>query len=144
MENKALEMHKQWNGKLETVAKSKVKSREDLAIAYTPGVAEPCKVIAKDPEAAYTYTMKANTVAVVSDGSAVLGLGNIGVKNIIFLFLEFTGEVLRKLFDDCFVDLSFPRVPVTPPIIMLCFESPATTFGLVKATRLTAYLCYDP
>ena len=78
MENKALEMHKQWNGKLETVAKSKVKSREDLAIAYTPGVAEPCKVIAKDPEAAYTYTMKANTVAVVSDGSAVLGLGNIG------------------------------------------------------------------
>lgn len=61
-----------------------------------------------------------------------------------FLFLEFTGEVLRKLFDDCFVDLSFPRVPVTPPIIMLCFESPATTFGLVKATRLTAYLCYDP
>ena len=78
MENKALEMHRQWNGKLETVAKSKVKSREDLAIAYTPGVAEPCKVIAKDPEAAYTYTMKANTVAVVSDGSAVLGLGNIG------------------------------------------------------------------
>ena len=65
-------------------------------------------------------------------------------KNIIFLFLEFTGEVLRKLFDDCFVDLSFSRVPVTPPIIMLCFESPATTFGLVKVTRLTAYLCYDP
>jgi len=75
---KALEMHKQWNGKLETTAKAHVKSREDLAIAYTPGVAEPCKVIAKDPEAAYTYTMKANTVAVISDGSAVLGLGNIG------------------------------------------------------------------
>ena len=75
---KALSMHKQWNGKLETVAKSKVNSREDLAIAYTPGVAEPCKVIAEDREAAYTYTMKANTVAVISDGSAVLGLGNIG------------------------------------------------------------------
>ena len=75
---KALEMHKQWNGKLETTAKAHVNSREDLAIAYTPGVAEPCKVIAKDPEAAYTYTMKANTVAVISDGSAVLGLGNIG------------------------------------------------------------------
>ena len=75
---KALQMHEQWNGKLETTAKAHVNSREDLAIAYTPGVAEPCKVIAKDPEAAYKYTIKSNTVAVVSDGSAVLGLGNIG------------------------------------------------------------------
>lgn len=75
---KALLMHEKWNGKLETVSKSPVKSREDLSIAYTPGVAEPCKVIAADKEAAYKYTMKSNTVAVVSDGSAVLGLGNIG------------------------------------------------------------------
>lgn len=74
----ALNLHEQWNGKLETTPKCKVKSREDLAVAYTPGVAEPCKVIAKDPEAAYKYTIKSNTVAVVSDGSAVLGLGNIG------------------------------------------------------------------
>lgn len=75
---KALLMHEKWNGKLETVSKTPVKTREDLAIAYTPSVAEPCKVIAQDKEAAYKYTMKANTVAVVSDGSAVLGLGNIG------------------------------------------------------------------
>ena len=75
---KALKCHEEWNGKLETIAKSKVNSREDLAIAYTPGVAEPCKIIAEDKEAAYKYTWKANTVAVVSDGSAVLGLGNIG------------------------------------------------------------------
>lgn len=75
---KALLMHEKWNGKLETVSKTPVKTREDLAIAYTPGVAEPCKVIAQDKETAYKYTMKANTVAVVSDGSAVLGLGNIG------------------------------------------------------------------
>ena len=75
---KALLMHEKWNGKLETVSKTPVKTREDLAIAYTPGVAEPCKVIAQDKEAAYKYTMRANTVAVVSDGSAVLGLGNIG------------------------------------------------------------------
>lgn len=74
----ALEKHKEWQGKLETVSKTPVKSREDLSIAYTPGVAEPCKVIAKDKEASYIYTSKANTVAVVSDGSAVLGLGNIG------------------------------------------------------------------
>ena len=77
---KAMELHKQWQGKIETVAKSKVKSREDLALAYTPGVAEPCKAIAENKELAYTYTMKANTIAVVSDGSAVLGLGNIGAE----------------------------------------------------------------
>ncbi len=77
---KAMQLHEQWQGKIETVAKSKVKTREDLALAYTPGVAEPCKVIAKDKELAYKYTMKANTIAVVSDGSAVLGLGNIGAE----------------------------------------------------------------
>ena len=76
----ALELHEKLQGKLETVSKTPVRTREDLALVYTPGVAEPCKVIAKDPAAAYTYTMKANTVAVVSDGSAVLGLGNIGPK----------------------------------------------------------------
>lgn len=75
---KALQLHEEWNGKLDTTSKASIKSREDLALAYTPGVAEPCKVIAKDPEAAYKYTIKSNTVAVVSDGSAVLGLGNIG------------------------------------------------------------------
>ena len=95
---KALLLHKEWNGKLEVVAKSPVKSREDLSLAYTPGVAEPCKVIAEDREAAYTYTMKANTVAVVSDGSAVLGLGNIGpyaampvMEGKAVLFKEFGG-----------------------------------------------------
>ena len=77
---KALQMHEQWNGKIETTAKAHVNTREDLAVAYTPGVAEPCKVIASDPEAAYKYTMKSNTIAVVSDGSAVLGHGNIGAR----------------------------------------------------------------
>lgn len=75
---KALMLHEQWNGKLETTSKCEIRTREDLALAYTPGVAEPCKVIAEDKEAAYKYTIKSNTVAVVSDGSAVLGLGNIG------------------------------------------------------------------
>lgn len=91
-------LHEQWNGKLETISKTPVKSREDLSLAYTPGVAEPCKVIAADPEAAYKYTMKANTVAVVSDGSAVLGLGNIGpyaampvMEGKAVLFKEFGG-----------------------------------------------------
>ncbi len=95
---KALELHKQWNGKLETTAKAPVTSREDLSYAYTPGVAEPCKAIALEKEAAYTYTMKANTVAVISDGSAVLGLGNIGpyaampvMEGKAVLFKEFGG-----------------------------------------------------
>ena len=95
---KALELHEKWNGKLDTVSKVQVKTREDLALAYTPGVAEPCKVIAEDPEAAYRYTIKSNTVAVVSDGSAVLGLGNIGplaampvMEGKAVLFIEFGG-----------------------------------------------------
>ena len=75
---KAIKLHREWNGKLVTTSKAPVKDREALAIAYTPGVAEPCKIIAERPEEVYNYTIKANTVAVVSDGSAVLGLGNIG------------------------------------------------------------------
>ncbi|MBO5209771.1 MAG: NADP-dependent malic enzyme [Lachnospiraceae bacterium] len=95
---KALALHEKWNGKLETTSKTPVKSREDLSLAYTPGVAEPCKVIAENKEAAYTYTWKSNTVAVVSDGSAVLGLGNIGpyaampvMEGKAVLFKEFGG-----------------------------------------------------
>ncbi|MDD6208499.1 MAG: NADP-dependent malic enzyme [Clostridiales bacterium] len=95
---KALELHKEWNGKIDTTSKCRVATREDLSIAYTPGVAEPCKVIAEDPGAAYQYTIKANTVAVVSDGSAVLGLGNIGpyaampvMEGKAVLFKEFGG-----------------------------------------------------
>ncbi len=95
---KALMLHEKWRGKLETVSKTPVKTREDLSLAYTPGVAEPCKVIAENAEAAYTYTWKSNTVAVVSDGSAVLGLGNIGpyaampvMEGKAVLFKEFGG-----------------------------------------------------
>ena len=94
----ALKLHEEWNGKIETTSECKIASREDLALAYTPGVAEPCKVIAKDKEAAYKYTIKSNTIAVVSDGSAVLGLGNIGpyaampvMEGKAVLFKEFGG-----------------------------------------------------
>ena len=95
---KALQLHEEWNGKLEINSKAKVNSKEDLALAYTPGVAEPCKKIAEDKELAYKYTMKANTIAVISDGSAVLGLGNIGahagmpvMEGKAVLFKEFAG-----------------------------------------------------
>lgn len=77
---KALEKHRDWQGKIGTDVKAKVNNAEDLTFAYTPGVAEPCREIAKDETKAYEYTSKANTIAVVSDGSAVLGLGNIGPK----------------------------------------------------------------
>jgi len=98
LKEKSIQMHREWNGKLETVSKSPVQTREDLAIAYTPGVAEPCRLIAKDKSLAYTYTIKSNTVAVVSDGRAVLGLGNIGpyaampvMEGKCVLFKEFGG-----------------------------------------------------
>jgi malate dehydrogenase (oxaloacetate-decarboxylating) len=95
---KALELHEKWQGKLEITSKAKVNSSEDLALAYTPGVAEPCKLIAEDKDLAYKYTIKSNTIAVVSDGSAVLGLGNIGpyagmpvMEGKAVLFKEFGG-----------------------------------------------------
>ncbi|WP_337575058.1 malic enzyme-like NAD(P)-binding protein [Fournierella sp.] len=95
---KALEMHEEHKGKIEVVSKVPVKTREDLSTAYTPGVAEPCREIAKDPSAAYTYTAKGNLVAVVSNGTAVLGLGNIGaaasqpvMEGKAILFKEFGG-----------------------------------------------------
>ena len=97
-QEQALKPHEEWQGKLETKSKVEVKSKEALALAYTPGVAEPCKVIAKDKEEVYRYTAKANTVAVISDGSAVLGLGNIGaaagipvMEGKAVLFKEFGG-----------------------------------------------------
>lgn len=98
LNEQALKLHEEWNGKLEITSKCPVKTREDLSLAYTPGVAEPCRVIAQDKSAAYRYTIKANTIAVVSDGSAVLGLGNIGpyaampvMEGKAVLFKEFGG-----------------------------------------------------
>lgn len=76
----ALSLHEHSKGKIEVVSKVKLESRDDLSTAYTPGVAEPCRKIAQNPDDVYKYTAKSNLVAVVSDGSAVLGLGNIGAK----------------------------------------------------------------
>jgi malate dehydrogenase (oxaloacetate-decarboxylating) len=77
---RSLELHKEKKGKLEIKSKFEVNTKDDLSLAYTPGVAEPCRQINNDPELVYDYTIKSNTVAVISDGSAVLGLGNIGAK----------------------------------------------------------------
>lgn len=98
LKEKALKQHELWQGKLEVISKAKVETSEDLSIAYTPGVAEPCRKIAEDPEKVYKYTMKGNTVAVVTDGTAVLGLGDIGPEAALpvmegkaVLFKEFAG-----------------------------------------------------
>ncbi|MBQ7284406.1 MAG: NAD-dependent malic enzyme, partial [Oscillospiraceae bacterium] len=94
----ALKAHKEWEGKIEVVARAKVTNREELAVAYTPGVAEPCIEIQKDESKAYDYTRKGNLVAVITNGTAVLGLGDIGpsagmpvMEGKCVLFKEFAG-----------------------------------------------------
>ena len=140
IDEKAVFLHKQWNGKIKTCAKAPVKSREDLAIAYTPGVAAPCRIIAKDKEAVYTYTLKANTVAVVSDGSAVLGLGNIGPEAAMPVM---EGKcVLFKEFGDI---NAFPICLSTqdPDEIVAAVKAIAPTFGGINLEDISAPRCFE-
>jgi len=137
---KALLLHEQWNGKIETTSKCRVASREDLALAYTPGVAEPCKEIAKDQEAVYKYTIKSNTVAVISDGSAVLGLGNIGphaampvMEGKAVLFKEFAGV---NAFPICL------DTQDTEEIIETCVRI-APAFGGINLEDISAPRCFE-
>ena len=140
IDEKAVFLHKQWNGKIKTCAKAPVKSREDLAIAYTPGVAAPCRIIAEDKEAVYTYTLKANTVAVVSDGSAVLGLGNIGpeaampvMEGKCVLFKEF-GDI--NAFTICLSTQD-------PDEIVAAVKAIAPTFGGINLEDISAPRCFE-
>lgn len=136
----ALELHRKWKGKIDTVPKMRVNTREALAIAYTPGVAEPCKVIAEDKEAAYTYTIKQNTIAVVSDGSAVLGLGNIGpeaampvMEGKAVLFKEFGGV---NAFPICLDTQDVDEIVET--VVRL-----APTFGGINLEDISAPRCFE-
>lgn len=140
IDEKAIFLHKQWNGKIETCAKAPVKSREDLSIAYTPGVAAPCRIIAEDKDAAYTYTLKANTVAVVSDGSAVLGLGNIGpeaampvMEGKCVLFKEFGGV---NAFPICLSTQDTDE-------IIAAVKAIAPTFGGINLEDISAPRCFE-
>ncbi|MGI6069872.1 MAG: NAD(P)-dependent malic enzyme [Blautia sp.] len=137
---KALQLHEQWQGKLETVSKTPIRTREDLALAYTPGVAEPCKKIAENPEDVYKYTIKANTVAVVSDGSAVLGLGNIGaaaampvMEGKAVLFKEFGGV---NAFPICLDTQDTDEI--VKAVIQL-----APTFGGINLEDISAPRCFE-
>ena len=78
VKQKALEEHEKWQGKIEVISRARLETPEDLSIAYTPGVAEPCLKISEDVDLSYKYTRRGNMVAVVTDGTAVLGLGDIG------------------------------------------------------------------
>ena len=140
IDEKAIFLHKQWNGKIETCAKAPVKSREDLSIAYTPGVAAPCRIIAENKDAAYTYTLKANTVAVVSDGSAVLGLGNIGpeaampvMEGKCVLFKEFGGV---NAFPICLSTQDTDE-------IIAAVKAIAPTFGGINLEDISAPRCFE-
>ncbi|MDD6451824.1 MAG: NAD-dependent malic enzyme [Lachnospiraceae bacterium] len=139
-DEKALELHREWNGKISTEPKAHVRTREDLALAYTPGVAAPCRVIAKDPAEVYHYTLKANTVAVVSDGSAVLGLGNIGpeaampvMEGKAVLFKEFGGI---NAFPIC-LDTQ------DPDEIVAVVKAIAPTFGGINLEDISAPRCFE-
>ena len=136
----AIQLHEKWNGKLSTEAKAAVKTREDLALAYTPGVAAPCKLIAENKEDAYKYTLKANTIAVVSDGSAVLGLGNIGpeaampvMEGKCVLFKEF-GDV--NAFPICL------DTQDTDEIVKIV-TALAPTFGGINLEDISAPRCFE-
>lgn len=137
---KALQLHEEWNGKLDTTAKAPINTSEDMALAYTPGVAEPCKKIAENPELAYTYTLKANTVAVVSDGSAVLGLGNIGplaampvMEGKAVLFKEFGGV---NAFPICLDTQDTEEIIKTVAAL-------APTFGGINLEDISAPRCFE-
>lgn len=140
IDEEAIKLHREWNGKISTVAKAKVKDRHDLAVAYTPGVAAPCRIIAENKAAVYNYTLKANTVAVVSDGSAVLGLGNIGPEAAMPVM---EGKcVLFKEFGDV---NAFPICLSTqdPDEIVAAVKAIAPTFGGINLEDISAPRCFE-
>jgi len=140
LREQALHMHRTNQGKLETVSKVPVRNAEDLSLAYSPGVAEPCKEIYEKPETVYDYTMKGNTVAVVSDGTAVLGLGNIGpeaampvMEGKALLFKSFAGV---DAFPICLKTTEVDKIIETVKLL-------EPTFGGVNLEDIAAPNCFE-
>lgn len=137
---KSLKLHEDNKGKIEIKSKVPVKTREDLALAYTPGVAEPCRKIHKNPDDIYKYTSKSNTVGVITDGSAVLGLGNIGVKASLpvmegkcILFKEFANiDAIPICIDSNDVDTIVETVKLI-----------STTLGGINLEDISAPRCFE-
>ena len=136
----SLRLHEQYQGKLAVVSKVPLNNKDDLSIAYTPGVAEPCREIHKDPETVYKYTAKGNTVAVISDGSAVLGLGNIGGKAAIPVM---EGKaVLFKAFADIDAIPICLETQDTEEIILIA-KNISPTLGGINLEDISAPRCFE-
>ncbi|MBO6010322.1 MAG: NADP-dependent malic enzyme [Oscillospiraceae bacterium] len=137
---RSLELHREWNGKLETIPKMEIKSKDDLSLAYTPGVARPCEVIRDDIAQSFNLTWRKNTVAVVTDGSAVLGLGDIGavaglpvMEGKCVLFKSFGGVDAVPI---C-LDTRDPDKIVEAVAMMAC------TFGGINLEDISAPRCFE-
>ena len=140
IKQKSLEMHEKWQGKIEVISRAPINTREDLSTAYTPGVAQPCLEIAENPELAYKYTRRGNLVAVITDGTAVLGLGDIGglagmpvMEGKCCLFKEFGG-----------VD-AFPLCVKSkdPDEIVRTIELISDSFGGINLEDISAPRCFE-
>ena len=136
----ALNQHEKWNGKIEVISRAKIETPEDLAVAYTPGVAEPCLKIAKDVDLSYKYTRRGNLVAVVTDGTAVLGLGDIGpeagmpvMEGKCALFKEF-GDV--DAFPLCIRSKDVDEIVNTVALL-------AGSFGGINLEDISAPRCFE-
>ena len=139
-DEKALFLHEQWNGKLETKVKSHIRSREDLSLAYTPGVAQPCIKIAQNKEDVYKYTSKANTIAVVSDGSAVLGLGNIGPEAAMPV-MEGKAAIFKEFANINAVPICLDTQNTDE--IISAVKNIAPTFGGINLEDISAPRCFE-
>lgn len=140
MESKALEKHYQWRGKIEVISRTKLDSREALALAYTPGVADACKEIEKDPELGFSLTRRGNMVAVITDGTAVLGLGDIGPRAAMpvmegkaALFKEFAGV---DAFPICIDSKDVDEIVRTVKLI-------SYSFGAINLEDISAPRCFE-
>ena len=136
----ALNQHEKWNGKIEVISRAKIETPEDLAVAYTPGVAEPCLKIAEDVDLSYKYTRRGNLVAVVTDGTAVLGLGDIGpeagmpvMEGKCALFKEF-GDV--DAFPLCIRSKDVDEIVNTVALL-------AGSFGGINLEDISAPRCFE-
>ena len=137
---KSLQKHSEWKGKLEIKLKEPLNNKDDLSIAYTPGVAEPCKAISKDKNEVYNYTWKGNTIAVVTDGTAVLGLGDIGPEASLPV-MEGKCILLKEFGDVNAVPICLDTKD-TEEIIAIC-KAIAPTFGGINLEDISAPRCVE-
>ncbi len=139
-QKKAIEMHEKWKGKLEIKSRSPLNNKDDLSIAYTPGVAEPCRYIHKNKELVYEYTRRWNLVAIVTDGSAVLGLGNIGPEAG-YPVMEGKAVLFKEFADVDAIPICLATQDVDEIVETVCNLEP--TFGGINLEDISAPRCFE-